>query len=290
MIRFSSIQGNDQRLDGGAMFGNAPKALWQKWITPDALNRIPLATRALLVETDHHAILFEAGIGAYMPPHLRERFEITQSSHMLLDNLQTLGLTHKDITDIVLSHLHFDHAGGLLSPWEEEKSPALLFPNARFHVGREAWDRANQPHQRDQASFIPDLNQKLSESNRLMCVDDGEVRQWDDLEIRFTTSQGHTPGMLCSDLRFASGRVLVAADLIPGTPWVHLPITMGYDRFPEKLIEEKKTFLSDAADTDAWVFFTHDPEVALAKITFDPDRKRFLPKTPQNQFTRLPLG
>ncbi len=121
-----SINGNSQKLDGGAMFGNAPKAMWSRWIAPDELNRIPLACRCLLVkDLDGRNVLFETGIGAFFEPSLRERYGVVESHHVLLESLAAAGVSHEDIDVVVLSHLHFDHAGGLLAAWEEGKTPQL---------------------------------------------------------------------------------------------------------------------------------------------------------------------
>ncbi|MFI4959121.1 MAG: MBL fold metallo-hydrolase, partial [Lysobacterales bacterium] len=166
-----SILGNSQQLDGGAMFGNAPKALWSRWIEPDAENRIPLACRCLLVkDLDGRNVLFEAGIGAFFEPALRERYGVVESQHVLLDSLAEVGLGDADIDVVVLSHLHFDHAGGLLAAWEKDQPPRLLFPRARFVTGAEHWRRALKPHPRDRASFIPELPQLLVDSGRLELV------------------------------------------------------------------------------------------------------------------------
>ena len=110
-MKLDSVLGNSQRLDGGAMFGNAPKALWTRWAQPDEENRIPLACRALLIEDGDRKILLETGIGAFFEPRLRERFGVVEGDHVLLSSLSALGLTHQDIDVVVLSHLHFDHAG-----------------------------------------------------------------------------------------------------------------------------------------------------------------------------------
>ena len=270
-----SIIGNSQQLDGGAMFGNAPKALWSRWIAPDEQNRIPLACRCLLVKgmtvngVDGCNVLFETGIGAFFEPTLRERYGVVESQHVLLDSLAAVGLKHEDIDVVVLSHLHFDHAGGLLAAWEAGQPPRLLFPNARFVVGAEHWRRALEPHPRDRASFIPELQVLLESSGRLELVE-GEYSQTLGHAVRFSFSDGHTPGLMLAEV----GGVVFCADLIPGRFWVHLPITMGYDRWPEKLIDEKRAFLEDKLARDVRLFFTHDHDCAVAQVTRD-ERGRF---------------
>lgn len=265
-----SLSGNSQKLDGGAMFGNAPKALWSRWIVPDEQNRIPLACRCLLAkDLDGRNVLFETGIGAFFEPALRERYGVVESRHVLLDSLAAAGLTHQDIDVVVLSHLHFDHAGGLLAAWEEGQPPQLLFPNATFLVGAAHWRRALQPHLRDRASFIPELPGLLEQSGRLELVE-GEYSRTLGQGVRFHFSDGHTPGLMLSEV----GGVVFCADLIPGRFWVHLPITMGYDRFPERLIDEKREFLEDKLARNVQLFFTHDHECSLARVRRD-ERGRY---------------
>ncbi|WP_424683113.1 MBL fold metallo-hydrolase [Frateuria sp. YIM B11624] len=265
-----SLEGNTQKLDGGAMFGNAPKAMWARWIAPDAENRIPLACRCLLVkDLDGRNVLFETGIGAFFEPKLRERYGVVEDRHVLLESLAQAGLSHEDVDAVALSHLHFDHAGGLLAPWAEGEPPRLLFPNATFLVGAEHWRRAQSPHPRDRASFIPELAGMLEASGRLELVE-GPHSKALGKSVRFHFSDGHTPGLMLAEV----GGVVFCADLIPGRPWVHLPITMGYDRAPETLIDEKRAFLEDKLARGVRLFFTHDHACAAARVTRD-ERGRF---------------
>ena len=268
MRTIRSIPGNTQRLDGGAMFGNVPKALWSRWAPADEHNRIALACRAMLVEEPGRRVLCETGIGAFFPPKLRARFGVEEDRHVLLDSLAALGLTDADIDVVVLSHLHFDHAGGLLAAWAEGEAPKLLFPKAIFVVGAEAWARACAPHARDRASFIPEQPALLEATGRLEVVE-GDRSTTLGPDWRLHRSEGHTPGLLLAEVPTALGPVVFAGDLIPGVPWIHTPITMGYDRFPERLIDEKAALLADLVGRGGHLFLTHDPAVAVAEIVRD---------------------
>lgn len=271
-MKLHVIEGNRQRLDGGAMFGNAPREVWKKWCIPDDQNRIDLACRALLIQTDDGKnILCEAGIGDFFEPKLKERFGVFEEGHQLLINLKKIGVTPDDIDVVILSHLHFDHAGGLLSSFVDGE-PRLIFSKAQFYVGKRHWLRAQKPHVRDQASFIPVLNDLLQASGRLVLVDeDFKTKLYPEIDFQFT--DGHTPGLMHAVIHHPEGDILFASDLIPGLPWVHLPITMGYDRYPEKLIEEKHLILADWSNHHGKIFFTHDPHEPFAQIEKDEQGK-----------------
>lgn len=267
-MKLYAIAGNTQKLDGGAMYGNAPKEIWQRWSPPDDKNRIMLACRALLVETDdNRRVLFETGIGSFFEPKLKERFGVVEEEHVLLKNLNSLGVLPEDIDAVVLSHLHFDHAGGLLNAYGDGE-PRLVFPRAKIYVGEEHWQRAQNPHSRDKASFLPVLNALLESSGRLNLVKKEGVTDLPPL-VTFRFSSGHTPGLMLSEIRTPQGPLVFVADLIPGLPWVHLPITMGYDRYPELLIDEKQELLEDLYSRQGLVFLTHDPHTPCAAVKKD---------------------
>jgi glyoxylase-like metal-dependent hydrolase (beta-lactamase superfamily II) len=269
-----SVEGNHQNLDGGSMFGNVPRALWHKWLPPDGQNRIPLSCRGLLVkDMDGKNVLFETGIGAFFAPDMRERFGIEEDHNILFESLAGCGLAEDEIDVVVLSHLHFDHAGGLLTDFQDAKEPELRFPRATYLVGAESWQRACRPHARDRASFIPELQSLLKNSGRLGLVSaDASATLGDAVQFRF--SHGHTPGLMLSIIG-GDGGVAFCSDLIPGRPWVHLPITMGFDRYPEKLIDEKRAFLEEMIQRNIRLMFTHDLGCAMATPARD-ERGHFM--------------
>lgn len=272
----TSIEGNSQKLDGGAMFGNAPRAMWQRWIAPDEQNRIPLSCRTLLVQEENpkRYILIETGVGAFFSPEMKERYGIQESNHCLIDNLAYAGVNQEDIDIVLLTHLHFDHAGGLLSEFREGEVPHLLFPNAKILVGEKQWQRANDPHARDRASYVPEIMNALKNCDRLEIIPEGAQSETLGEGYHLSQSSGHTPGQLVPEVSMPDGPVVFPADVIPGSHWVHLPITMGYDRYPEALIDEKRELLSDLVKRAGRVVFTHDPDVAIGRVVQD-ERGRF---------------
>jgi glyoxylase-like metal-dependent hydrolase (beta-lactamase superfamily II) len=270
MLHAVSLLGNSQRLDGGAMFGNVPRAVWSRWYTPDDLGRIPLSCRALLLDHGDKKVLCETGIGAFFEPKLKDRFGVVESEHVLLDSLAARGLDTAEIDFVILSHLHFDHAGGLLSKWSSERPLELLFPKALYVVGKTAYERAKHPHPRDRASFIPELLPLLEASGRLEILETPEAgTRLLGPEYSFVETNGHTPGMLHTWVRGRKASLFFCADLVPGTAWVHLPVTMGYDRYPERLIDEKAELFPKLEAERSFVFFTHDPSVAAGRIQRD---------------------
>ncbi len=269
------------------MFGNCPRAVWEKWIAPDDLGRIPLACRCLLVQHQGQTLLLETGIGNFFEPKLAERYGVQDPDRsLLMENLTSLGFKEEDIDYVILSHLHFDHAGGLLTPWGE--TPALRFPKATYVVGKTAWQRASEPHFRDRASFIPELTGLLKESGRLQILEQPDSETLLNGAISFFESQGHTPGQMHTVLHGDNGRKLVyAGDLIPGAAWVHLPITMGYDRYPELLIDEKRKLYESLGDRDL-IYFTHDSETACAQIK--EQKGKYSPQEPLSELKNFALA
>lgn len=269
LIKVSSVEGNRQLLDGGSMFGNAPRTVWEKWIAPDQLGRIPLACRSLLIEFGDIKILCETGIGAFFEPKMSERFGVQKpTEHLLLQNLNHLGIQPSEIDFIILSHLHFDHAGGLLPTYAEihAGNDSLVFPKATFLVGNEAWQRALNPHPRDKASFIPGLTDKLKKTGRLKIIPTDPIPEVLRGHVEFLFTHGHTPGHMHTLFKGAQQSIFFCGDLVPGQAWVHLPITMGYDRFAEMVIDEKTSVYQRAVPEKWLMFFTHDPSISASII------------------------
>ncbi len=272
-MKIWSVEGNRQWLDGGSLFGSAPRTLWQQWVEPDDRNRIELACRCLLAEDlNGQNVLFEAGVGAFFEPKFKQRFGVQQDEHVLLNSLQARGFPHDEIDIVVLSHLHFDHAGGILSAYEAGQALRLLFPKAKFLVGNAAWERARNPHPRDRASFVPELPGLLEASGRLELVSGDRSDTLGDA-VRFSYSDGHTAGLMLAEIG-GDGGVIYSSDLVAGRPWVHLPISMGIDRYPELGVDEKHALLDDKIARGVRLFFTHDLECAMALPVKD-DRGRY---------------
>ncbi|MCH2108042.1 MAG: MBL fold metallo-hydrolase [Polyangiaceae bacterium] len=290
MMQLTSILGNSQRLDGGAMFGNCPRALWSRWCPPDEQGRIALACRCFLLEYRDQKILIEAGVGAFLEPALRERYGVVEEEHCLLKNLARAGIQPDEIDVVLLSHLHFDHAGGLLSAFVDGAN-SLVFSKATHVVGASALRRAEEPHRRDRASFLPQLPGLLRDSGCLAIVEQEQERH-DALgpRVRLLSSSGHTPGMLLPLLEGEAARALFCADLIPGRPWVHLPITMGYDRCAERLIDEKESIYRELGPK-THLLFTHDAQMAGGELGQEEERKklRFFSDNSYGEFVRWNL-
>ncbi len=275
-MKITSIPGHSFRLDGGSMFGNAPKEMWKKWFRADRKNRIRLGSRALLLSTGEMNILFETGIGCSYEPNVLDRFAIDKEETGITGNLKKAGFHEDEIDYVIISHLHFNHLGGLISKQKTGKTGwRFHFPRARYIFSLENFTHAEEPHPGDRSSFIEGITHDLKKTGRLLLVNEEKTHELGDF-IEFHYTAGHTPGQLHSIIDTGKGKVLVAADLIPGIPWINLPITMGFDRFSEKLIDEKKVILDRAIDEKWLIFYTHDPSVAVSEISRD-NRGRYIP-------------
>lgn len=265
--RISALAGMSRRLDGGVMFGNTPRSRWSDWVSPDHDNQIRLASRALLVQEDGKNILVLAGSEALLAP-LPKTCRCQQHTEGLLDSLARHGLGEGDIHTVVLVHLHARLSAQLLSAIEDGEMPRLLFPNARYLVGERHWERARRPHPRDRALFIAPMLNRLEHSGRLVLLD-GSHSELLGSGWQFHLSDGYTPGQLLPEIAMPGGPVLFAGDLIPGSHWLELALTSGYDRNPECLIGEKERLLDHLVSERGRIFFSRDPDVAMVKVMRD---------------------
>jgi glyoxylase-like metal-dependent hydrolase (beta-lactamase superfamily II) len=248
-------------LDGGAMFGIVPKALWQKKQPADALNRIPLAARCLLIRTGRRTVLVDTGLGELWPEKSREIFAISTADRNIDSSLRQLGLSRADVTDVILTHLHFDHAGGALDP---SGSPA--FPRATYHLQRRNWEWARQPSDRDRGSYRSEMFEGLSSAGVLHLIE-GETELFPGVSVLL--SEGHTVALQLVRVDSAEGWLTYCADLIPTT--AHLAPTwgMGYDLQPLVVVEEKKMLVAEAIEDRGILFFEHDPVVQACRVRED---------------------
>lgn len=250
------------KLDGGAMFGVIPKPLWEQTNPADEENRIKLATRNLLLVSESKKILVDTGMGNKWNDKNKEIYAIDQKSFSLEQSLLKLNLTPGDITDVILTHLHFDHCGGSTISDNNKLVPA--FPNATYYVQKQNYQWAVNPSERDRGSYIKDNFIPLYEAGVLLLIE-GE-KKFDD-EIDLIIVNGHTFGQQLLKISDSSNTFLYCCDLFPTTSHLPLPYVMGYDLQPLVTIEEKKKILKSALDENWKLFFEHDPETAYTTVT-----------------------
>ncbi|MBM3293992.1 MAG: MBL fold metallo-hydrolase [Candidatus Aminicenantes bacterium] len=247
-------------LDGGAMFGTVPKVMWEKWMAPDGENRIPLATWSLLVDAGERRFMVDVGTGAHWPEKLRRIYAV-ESRPDAED-----GFDPGSVTDVVISHLHFDHAGGLFARKPgTEGDIELRFPKAKIYVQAAHLENARHPNPHERMSFLRKTLTALDRSNLVLTEGSEEIFPG----IRVHRSDGHTRGLQWVEVRGGGTAVAFPSDMIPFSHHVALPYTMGYDINVEKLLAEKEDFLNRALAGDWTVVFEHDPDVAAARLKRD---------------------
>ncbi len=263
--KLHSLQTGLFKLDGGAMFGVVPKNLWQKTNPADDQNRIDMCTRALLLDDGKRKIIIDTGVGYKLSDKVNKIYDVDFSHDTLEKSLDKLGLKREDITDVILTHLHFDHAGGS-TYYDEDKNLKLCFPNAVYHVQEKQYEWALNPTERDKASFFPE-NYKPLEEKKVLNLIKGEYK-FDEF-ITLLPVNGHTNHMQMIKVSDGENTLLYTADLIPTAGHVPAPYIMGYDLFPLTTLEEKKKYLKEIQEKDMTVFFEHDPYNECAKIGFN---------------------
>jgi glyoxylase-like metal-dependent hydrolase (beta-lactamase superfamily II) len=247
-------------LDGGAMFGIIPKPLWEKTNPADELNRVTLATRNLLLLSDDKKILIDTGMGKKWDDKAKNIYNIDPKLDLVLALVQN-GIKSEEITDVLLTHLHFDHTGGSTKFDNGKLVPA--FPNAKYFVQKKNFEWAMNPSDRDRGSYIKENFEPLVKEGVLNLVD-GEI-QFDD-NISFRIINGHTFGQQMIKISDSSNTVLYAADLLPFVSQIKIPYVMGYDLQPLVTIAEKKKYLQLAAKENWLLYFGHDPDYAIATV------------------------
>ena len=268
--RVEIVPDGEFRLDGGAMFGVVPRALWQRVAPPDELNRVRLNANCLYVEGAGERILVETGMGDKWTPRQTEMYGVCRE-RALGDSLRAVtGCAPEDVTIVVNTHLHFDHAGGN-TRLDDEGRAVPAFPNARYFVSQDEHAHAESPHERDRASYLPENWRPLAESGQLELKDaDYEVVPG----LRLETVAGHSRTMQCVRLE-SDGRTLFGfADLVPTRAHVPAAWVMGYDLYPVETVDAKRGLLPQAARENWLCLFYHDPETPLARIVIEGDKLR----------------
>lgn len=247
------------KLDGGAMFGVVPKSIWQRTNPADSNNMCSWALRSLLIEDGDRLILVDTGMGNKQSEKFFGYYYLF-GDDSLDGSLAKHGFNRDDITDVFLTHLHFDHCGGSIQ-WNKDKTgyePA--FKNAKFWSNKRHWKWATEPNKREKASFLKENILPIEESGQLNFIDDTEVFKRDifnDIDVLFV--DGHTDAQMIPHIRYKGKTIVFMADLLPSVGHIPVPYVMGYDTRPLLTIDEKSKFLSDAVDNNYILFFEHDP-------------------------------
>lgn len=250
------------RLDGGAMFGVVPKVLWEKKSPADEKNRIQMATNCLLLSGDNKNILIDTGIGYKSDEKFAKIFAIDYSEYDLNRSLQNLGITHDAITDVILTHLHFDHTGGA-TQINDNGQVLPTFPKAKYYVQKSQLEWAKNPLEKDRASFLKENFQPLEEADQLVVLEKaGELFPG----IELILVDGHTRAQQLVLIHGDERTMLFAGDLVPTASHLPVPWVMGYDNEPIKTIQEKKEILGRAVHENWLLFFEHDPEIRCVRV------------------------
>lgn len=250
------------KLDGGAMFGVVPKSIWQRTNIPDENNLCTWAMRCLLIEDGNRLILIDNGIGDKQDAKFLGHYHL-HGEDSLVGSIRKAGFSEHDITDMFLTHLHFDHCGGGVR--NENGKPVLTFKNARYWSNADHWKWATQPNPREKASFLKENILPMQESGNLDFIDIHSASPFPQFDIQFMS--GHTDKMMIPMIRYKDKTICYMADLLPSIGHIPLPYVMGYDTRPLITLEEKEKFLNDAADRGYILFLEHDAVNECCTVT-----------------------
>ncbi|MES2826620.1 MAG: MBL fold metallo-hydrolase [Bacteroidota bacterium] len=244
------------KLDGGAMFGVVPKSIWQKTNPADENNLCSWAMRSLLIEDGNKLILVDNGIGDKQDDNFLKHYYL-HGDDTLDKSLNAKGFTRADITDVFLTHLHFDHCGGSIVREGDKLRPA--FKNAFYWSNKQHWDWAFEPNAREKASFLKENILPIRESGQLRFIETENTNPAfnDNIDVRI--AYGHTDAMMLPQIKYKDRTIVFMADLLPAVGHIPLPYVMSYDMFPLKTLDEKESFLNEAVKNNYILYLQHDP-------------------------------
>lgn len=262
-MKLYTVNTGNFKLDGGAMFGVVPKAIWNKLNPADEANMCTWAMRCLLIEDGNRLLLIDNGIGNKQDDKFFSHYYL-HGNDSLDSSLAQYGLHRNDITDVILTHLHFDHCGGSIERQGEKLVPA--FKNATYWSNAEHWEWATQPNDREKASFLKENILPIQESGQLKFIDTphdateklGTTSIAENISLRFVN--GHTAAMMLPQIHYKGRTIVFMADLLPSAGHIPIPYVMAYDMFPLTTLQEKKSFLTEAAEGNYILFFEHDAQ------------------------------
>ena len=265
-MKLYSIEAGHFKLDGGAMFGVVPKSIWNKLNAADDNNMCSWAMRCLLIEDGDKLILIDNGMGNKQDEKFFGHYYL-HGDHNLESSLASHGFHKDDITDVFLTHLHFDHCGGSIEKVDDKLRPA--FKNAVYWSNRQHWDWAVNPNDREKASFLKENILPIHESGQLKYIEDiagnGSPMHFDD-NMGVLMMQGHTASMMLPKIRYKEHTIIFMADLLPSMAHIPIPYIMAYDTRPLDTLSEKKAFLSEAVEKKYTLFFEHDPIIECCDL------------------------
>ena len=261
-MKLFSINAGYFKLDGGAMFGVVPKSMWKKLNPPDENNLCNWAMRCMLIEDDSRLILIDNGMGNKQDEKFFSHYFLN-GDDTLERSLEKYGFKKEDITDVFLTHLHFDHCGGSIERSGDALVPA--FTNATYWSNKKHWEWAINPNDREKASFLKENILPVKESGRLKFIDaeDG-IAFTKNIRVRFVN--GHTDSMMLPQIQFKDQTIVYMADLLPSMAHIPVPFVMAYDTRPLETFKEKKLFLNEALQKNYILFFEHDPEIECCNL------------------------